>query len=232
MSQPVTDPVSDDDLLARAGAGDGAAFTVLFRRRQGEVFRFALHLTGAPAIAEDVTQDVFLAVMGQASRYQPGRSSVAAWLCGIARNHARRRLSERSLVAFESADEADELEMAVCPDPLGDLTRAEQIEALRRAVLSLPLKYREVVVICDLQELSYVDAAGMIGCAVGTIRSRLHRGRALLAAKMSVPDAAGRSVERLVEATPAEVSRTADEAQSVDHVRRRQGGKSDERCFA
>jgi RNA polymerase sigma-70 factor (ECF subfamily) len=117
---------------------------------------------------------------------------VAAWLCGIARNHVRRRLErDRPLVALEHDGERDE--PAVHPDPLGDLAQAEGLEALRVAVLSLPLRYREAVVLCDLQELSYADAAAALGCAVGTIRSRLHRGRALLASKMGagrVPDPA------------------------------------------
>jgi RNA polymerase sigma-70 factor (ECF subfamily) len=72
----------------------------------------------------------------------------------------------------------------VHPDPIGDLSNAEEIVALRRAVLSLPVRYREVVVLCDLENLSYVDAASALECAVGTVRSRLHRGRALLEAKM------------------------------------------------
>jgi RNA polymerase sigma-70 factor, ECF subfamily len=190
MSDLLVDPVSDDGLIARIATGDSAAFTALFRRRQGEVFRFALHLTGAPSVAEDVTQEVFLSVMRDAGRYEPGRSSVVAWLCGMARNHARRRLErDRPTVSLDEDGEAEPI--VVCPDPLGDLTRAEQVECLRRAVLSLPLRYREVVVICDLQEVSYADAAEALGCAVGTIRSRLHRGRALLASKMSAAGRAG-----------------------------------------
>ena len=186
-------PPTDDELLARIAMGDATAFTALFRRRQGEVFRFALHMIGSPAGAEDVTQEVFLTLMRDAGRYQPGRSSGIAWLCGIARNHALRRLErERSTVPLEDEALPEHQALAVTSDPLGDLTRSEQLEALRRAVLSLPVRYREVVVMCVLQELSYLDAARAIGCAVGTIRSRLHRGRALLAAKMQ---ARGRTQE-------------------------------------
>jgi RNA polymerase sigma-70 factor (ECF subfamily) len=175
--------VTDEDLLAAVAAGDRAAFSALFRRRQADVYRFALHMLGEPAAADDVTQEVFLAVMRDAGRFEPGRATVAAWLCGIARNHARRRLErDRRLVAFD-VDEDEALPL-MQPDPLGDLTRAEGIEALRRAVSSLPLPYREAVIACDLQELSYVDAAAALGCAVGTVRSRLHRGRALLASKL------------------------------------------------
>jgi len=178
---------ADDDLIARVARGDAQAFARLFRRRQGEVYRFALHMTGAPAAADDVTQDVFMVVMRTAARYEAGRSGVAAWLCGIARNCARQRLGRER--AFQPLDDVDEeaIEDAGGPaDPLIDLTRAEGIAQVRRAVLSLPLRYREVVVLCDLQELSYAEAADALACAVGTVRSRLHRGRQLLASKLSV----------------------------------------------
>jgi len=184
------DDLHDGELIGRVAAGDVEAFAVLFRRRQGQVYRFALHMTASPAVAEDVTQDVFLAVMGDAGRYDATRASVVAWLCGIARNHVRRRAErDRPLQPLgdsqnEADAEADKL-FADADDVLGALTRAESIEAVRDAVLTLPIVYREAIVLCDLQEMSYADAAAALGCAVGTVRSRLHRGRALLATKLS-----------------------------------------------
>jgi RNA polymerase sigma-70 factor (ECF subfamily) len=68
------------------------------------------------------------------------------------------------------------------------MTRAEGIARVRRAVLSLPVRYREVIVLCELQELTYAEAAQALGCAIGTVRSRLHRARALLAGKLSEQD--------------------------------------------
>lgn len=186
------DETTDDDLLERVAGGEAAAFALLFRRRHGVVYRFALHMTGSPAAAEDVTQEAFLAVMRDASRYQPGRSGVTAWLCGIARNHARRRLErDRSMVPFDEGDDGQVEWPAASGDLLEDLTRVEGIAALRRAILTLPLRYREAVVLCDLQELTYADAADALGCAVGTVRSRLHRGRALLAAKLTARTTTG-----------------------------------------
>ena len=183
--EPLPDSVPDDELLVRIAVGDSSAFTTLFRRRQADVYRVALLMTGRPAAAEDVTQEVFLLVMRDAARYEAGRSSVTAWLCGIARNHARRRLErEGRIVPLQEEREAEMPGIAVYPDPIGDLANRERRNALRQAVLSLPLRYREVVVLCDLQELSYADAAAALDCAVGTVRSRLHRARALLAAKM------------------------------------------------
>ena len=182
MTDPATLP--DEELLRRIAAGDADAMAVLFRRRQGNVYRFALHLTGSPAIADDVTQDVFIAVIRDAGRFEPGRAAVTAWLCGIARNFVRRRLTlDRAMASLDDED-AGEGVPAAAADPLEDLTSAERIEALKRGVLSLPLRYREAVVLCDLQELSYVDAAQALGCPVGTVRSRLSRGRSLLTEKM------------------------------------------------
>ena len=185
-----SDELQDAELISRVAAGDAEAFSLLFRRHQGQIYRFALHMTASPSIAEDVTQEVFLAVMSDAGRYDAARASVAAWLCGIARNHVRRRAErDRPLQPLRDGDENDEdgfdQRLTVEGDTLGDLTRAESIEALREAVLTLPVKYREAVVLCDLQELAYADAAAALGCAVGTVRSRLHRGRALLAMKLA-----------------------------------------------
>src|SRR5688572_6195076 len=175
------DNASDETLLERVATGDRNAMSLLFRRRQQSIYRFALHLSGSPAVADDVTQEVFITVIRDAARFEVGRSTVVAWLCGIARNLVRRRFAERETDPID--DEALESLPSVHPDPLGDLTQAEALEALRRAVLSLPMRYREVVVLCDLQEMAYEDAASALGCPVGTVRSRLHRGRAMLTAK-------------------------------------------------
>jgi len=74
--------------------------------------------------------------------------------------------------------------LAVLDDPLLDLTRREGIDTLRRAVQALPRRYREVVVLCDLEEVDYADAAAALGCPIGTVRSRLHRARGLLLEKL------------------------------------------------
>jgi RNA polymerase sigma-70 factor (ECF subfamily) len=185
----LSDLLPDAELVRRVAAGDADAFATLFERRQGEVYRFALNMTASRSIADDVTQETFLAVMRDASRYDSARAAVGAWLCGIARNHVRRRLDRDRRLRALAEDEGDETpaasQLAAVDDPLADLTRAERVEAVRGAVLLLPVRYREVVVLCDLEELSYVDAAAALGCALGTVRSRLHRGRALLAERLS-----------------------------------------------
>ena len=212
-----SDDLQDGELISRVAAGDAEAFAQLFRRRQGQVYRFALHMTASPSIAEDVTQEVFLAVMSDAGRYDGARASVVAWLCGIARNHVRRRAErDRPLQPFATGEDPeadgnvlDEI-LVVDANTLGDLTRAESIEALREAVLTLPVKYREAVVLCDLQEMTYADAATAIGCAIGTVRSRLHRGRALLAVKMAASSSVECGKPVGSRESPADITRVPD----------------------
>ena len=173
--------MTDPELVRRMAAGDESAFVALYRRRQGGVFRFALQMSGSAIVAEEVTQDVFLTLIRDARKYDPTRGSVAAYLYGIARNRVLRHLEQdRPYVALDDASET----IPSAEDPLADLTREERLQALRRAVLSLPPAYREVVVLCDLQELGYADVADALECPVGTVRSRLHRARALLAEKL------------------------------------------------
>lgn len=172
---------TDEQLLRRMAAGDEDALVALYRRRQGAVYRFAVQMTGSAAVAEDVTQEVFLELLRNPKRFDPSRGSVAAFLYGMARNFVLRRLQGER----EQGCEPEVLEqVAATCDPLGDLTRIERIGALREAVLALPRHYREAVVLCDLHEMSYEQAAGVLGCAVGTVRSRLHRARAMLAERL------------------------------------------------
>lgn len=89
---PAVDRLTDEDLVRRAAAGDRNAFAALYRRRRPDVFRFALHMTAETSVAEDIVQDVFMVVIDDAARFEPGRATVAAWLCGIARNRLRQRL--------------------------------------------------------------------------------------------------------------------------------------------
>jgi RNA polymerase sigma-70 factor (ECF subfamily) len=170
---------SDESLLGRMLEGDEDAFTALYRRRQGPLYRFALHMSGSAAIAEDVTQDVFLALIESGRRFDGSRGPLLSFLYGIARNLVLRRI-EKDRAAEPVGEEYADGEAL-----LDDLTRRETVEQVRRAVLSLPAAYREAVVLCDLENASYEDAAAALGCPVGTVRSRLSRGRAMLAQKLA-----------------------------------------------
>ena len=172
----------DDLLVARIADGDREAFAELYGRHRAEVCRFAAHMSGSATLAEDIVHEVFVALIGSASRYRPGQTTVRLWLFGIARNHVRRARSMRRLLSLD--DEPDNRAFTVDPDPAGDIDRRRDVESLKRAIVALPVRYREAVVLCDLQEFSYADAAAALGCAIGTVRSRLHRGRALLARQL------------------------------------------------
>jgi RNA polymerase sigma-70 factor (ECF subfamily) len=174
---------SDVDLMRRTAAGDRGAFEALYRTHHATVYRFARLMTGSTTIAEDIVQEVFLALMRNASRYDPARASLTTYLYGSARHHTRRRLlRDRFLVRLD--DQAD-LCLPSSPATVADeLIRQRDVQHLRRAIVRLPARYREVIVLCDLQDVSYADAAESLGCAIGTIRSRLHRARHLLADKL------------------------------------------------
>ncbi len=178
--------LDDSELLRSMLAGDEEALIVLYRRRQGAIYRFAYQMSGSVTLAEDVTQEVFLFLMREGHVFDPGRGSLSSFLLGVTRNYVLRRLRGDHFLNQSTT----ELEAEVVDDqidgssPLDDLTRAESIESVRKAVLSLPERYREVVVLCELQEMSYAEAAEVLECAIGTVRSRLHRARALLLNKL------------------------------------------------
>jgi RNA polymerase sigma-70 factor, ECF subfamily len=178
---------SEGDLLERMIAGDEQAFTALYRRWQGPLYRFALQMTGTPQVAEEVIQETFMTLIWKARSFDPARGTLGAFLYGVCRKHVLRTLDqERTYVSLEAdANGNGPDEPSVTPDWLADFAAAETIERVRSAVLSLPPSYREVVVLCDLHEMSYLEAAQALACAVGTVRSRLHRARALLAAKLA-----------------------------------------------
>jgi RNA polymerase sigma-70 factor (ECF subfamily) len=168
---------ADEDLVARLRKGDEAAFATLYRRRQGPIFRFAFHMTSDLVIAEDVTQEVFLALLTGRAKFDVSRGSLSAFLFGVARHQVLKRVGRNRATVVEQDSTADE-------DVLGDMVRQQTVDQVRRAVLSLPAPYREAVVLCDLEESSYEEAALALDCPVGTVRSRLNRGRALLAQKL------------------------------------------------
>lgn len=185
----ITTDTSDENLLRRSAVGEEQAFLELYRRRQGGVYRFALHMSGSVAVAEEVTQEVFLAVIRDAKRFDAERGSASAFLIGVARNHVL-KLLQRNRAYIGMEDESAE-PVSSADDVVSTLARAEAVENVRQAVLELPSVYREAVVLCDLQEMSYADAAEALGVPVGTVRSRIARGRALLAQKLSRPGAQG-----------------------------------------
>lgn len=161
---------------------DADRFTKLYRQHSLKIFRFALHMSGSATLAEEVAQETFLMLIRQPERFDPSRGEMEAFLFGVARNLVRRHLDAGR--KLECIEDGGEYLFASGEDILGDLTRRENIQAVKDAILALPPKYREAVVLCDLQEMSYERAAEVMQCAVGTVRSRLHRARNLLLVKL------------------------------------------------
>jgi RNA polymerase sigma-70 factor (ECF subfamily) len=143
-----------------------------------------------------VVQDTFLAVLRQDTRHDAPRGEVRSYLLGIARHFVLRRLGARYRApASDSLDDAGETAPSDSPTSLDAIVRAETVDTVRSAIDELPAPYRDAVVLCELEELDYAAAARVMQCPIGTVRSRLHRARALLATALAAlnPVTASRS---------------------------------------
>ncbi len=170
--------ISDSELLRLTAKGDEAAFLSLYQRHQGSIFRFALHMSGAIETAEEIVQEVFLSILSSPKGFVESNGSLQGYLIGAARNLIRNRLNSNRRFQEADGDPASSIELT------DELTKQEHLRDLRTAILSLPANYREVVVLCDLEGLDYATVAERLGCPVGTVRSRLHRARSILSAKL------------------------------------------------
>jgi RNA polymerase sigma-70 factor, ECF subfamily len=167
---------TDEELYRQVRKGDRNALAELYERREPGLYRYALYACGSRTVAEEVTQEIFLRLIGPGIPFDEHRGSLEAYLYGVARNLLRRRPPALGL---------DEVEEPVTDeDALRDLIDGQRAAALTEAVRELPVGYRDAVVLCDLEERSYEEAALLMGCPVGTVRSRLHRARGLLTAKL------------------------------------------------
>lgn len=189
----------DVELLRRLAAGSHDAFLEFYRRHQGGLYRYAMHMSGGPQSAADVVQDTFLTIIRHAQKYDEQKGTPAAFLFGIARNHLR-KLHEKEGRYVPLAEEAGHGSWAgeayagnnghsparpvASETVLDGLERAQTVELLREAILTLPDHYREPVTLCDLEGKSYNEAAALLECPVGTVRSRLNRARSILLDKL------------------------------------------------
>lgn len=201
MAEPVE--TRDVELLRRLAAGDEGAFLEFYRRHQGGLYRYAMHMSGSPQSAADVLQETFLTLIRHTNKYDEDKGTPAAFLFGIARNHLR-KLHEKE---GRYVPLSDELGRGLTTGGSGDMTpsngnghsssgpgtaemilegleHAQITELLRDAILTLPDHYREPVTLCDLEGKSYGEAAALLECPVGTVRSRLNRARSILLDKL------------------------------------------------
>ncbi|MDR3765314.1 MAG: sigma-70 family RNA polymerase sigma factor [Acidobacteriota bacterium] len=184
----MNDTLPEQELLRLAVAGEEAAFAALYMRLKSSVYRFALHMTGSPAQAEDIVQDAFLTLVQEGDRYDESKGQVLSFLLGITRNLVRRvyRSSLREAPLTMENEEGEEVEMVLESghDTIAEVLQGEAVSVVRDAVQSLPPHYREVVVLCDLCDMTYAEASKQLDCNLGTIRSRLNRAHNLLAKKL------------------------------------------------
>jgi RNA polymerase sigma-70 factor (ECF subfamily) len=180
----------DEELLKRSAKGDEEAFTILYRRHADVLYRFAFRMTSSSWGAEEIVQDVFMTLVREPGKYDAERGTLPAFLFGITRNkimkYNERLPREVSLVERQEDSSGGGLTLRDSFTPAMWAEQRERLEKVRAAVMELPIEFRETVVLCELEEMTYDQAARMLDCPIGTIRSRLHRGRALLLAKLEM----------------------------------------------
>ncbi len=188
--------IEPHQLLQSIAEADESAFLELYNAWQGVIYRFAWQMTGSRSMAEDIVQDVFLLLIRKKLHFDPSKGTFSSFIYGVARNLSLKSVRKNHrlsgiLQMFHNRRESEPRSS----DPLMKLTEGESAAHLRKCILTLPSQYREMIILCDLHELSYVEAAEITGCAIGTVRSRLHRGRELLVHKLRAEQNAGEKSE-------------------------------------
>ena len=176
----------DSEHMARLAAGDPSALRELYQRHGRALLRFSSAMCRSRQAAEDLVHDTFVALLREPNLFDPQQGSVFGYLCGVLRHRVSRHFRhEKRLVALELDDEGAHQQVSPGDSPADEIARSETTRAFRRAILELPLQHREVIALCDLEELPYATVATILNCPVGTVRSRLHRARALLTLRLA-----------------------------------------------
>jgi RNA polymerase sigma-70 factor (ECF subfamily) len=185
MLWPKRRHTEETDLMGRLAAGDRQALDLIYRAEAAEVYRFGLAMSGNPAWAADAVQDAFVHLAEKPQGYDRNQGPLRAYLCGIARYKLLARWREVSRVVAAEADEASEDDEDIGAlhghSPEAELARSQETRALWRAIGRLPWVFREAVVLVDIQERTYTEAAQIAGVEINTLRTRLHRARKRLA---------------------------------------------------
>jgi RNA polymerase sigma-70 factor (ECF subfamily) len=172
---------TDAELLAAHVAGDPGAFGILVGRHRDRLWAVALRTTGDPEEASDALQDAFISAFRRAEQFR-GDSAVTTWLHRIVVNASLDRL-RRKAVRHTSPlpDDDSNLPGAVVADPLDAMDRRETQLVVTAALAELPEEQREAILLVDVEGWSVDEAAAILGCPTGTVKSRCFRGRAKLA---------------------------------------------------
>ena len=184
----MTPPPTDSDLLRQMRSGAASAFQALYQRHQGPLFRFAALRCGSPHTAADIVQDVFMGLLTERFKFDPLRGALPNFLFGVARNLILRHEAPLQRLAHLSEpdeDGAEALELASeTGEPLERMLSNELAEEVRRVLSLLPPHYRDALILYEMHELSYLEIAEICQVDIGTVRSRLSRGRAAMAKRL------------------------------------------------
>jgi RNA polymerase sigma-70 factor (ECF subfamily) len=191
-TDPAAEPHPDVALVARAKAGDTAAFEQLIRQYDRQIFRTALHITQNREDAEDITQDVFFKAFQKLEQFQ-GNSKFSTWLVRIAVNESLMRLRKRKTSKTVSMDQDVETAEGSIPrdfaewrpNPEQNYSQSELAEILRKTIAGLPPGFRTVFTLRDIENLSTEETAEALGLSVPAVKSRLLRARLQLRERLS-----------------------------------------------
>lgn len=174
----------DSEYMARLATGDASALRHLYDRHGRALLRFSTAMCRSRQVAEDLVHDTFVALLREPFAFDPALGTVYGYLCGVLRHRVSRHFrQEKRWVALDSEDESAE-PRSESQGPVDEIARSEATAGFRRAMLELPLQHREIIALCDLEELPYATVATILGVPLGTVRSRLHRARALLSIRL------------------------------------------------
>ena len=178
MSPPERISEPEEDLIARSRDGDVDAFNQIVDMYQRPLYNMALRMLGDAPAAEDATQDAFFSAFRNIGRFKGG--NLKSWLFTIAANACRDVLRSRNVRRTESLDAED---VTIDPpssteSPEDYAVRREMGQSIQQGLDSIPHNQRLAVVLIDVQGFGYEEAAGVMGISVGTVKSRLSRGRA------------------------------------------------------
>ena len=187
----VSDSTDEAQIIASILAGNTHLFHDLIRPHERSVYAMALSLLHNEADAEDAAQEAFLKAFRNLAKFR-GESKFSTWLISITLNEARSRLRSKKVMKTESLDEPPENQGPVTPALLRDwreipseaLERHEIRTMLQQAITDLPLIYREVFLLRDVEELSVNQSAETLGISIASVKVRLHRARIMLQKKL------------------------------------------------
>lgn len=178
---PTTQVAASEALVRRLRQGDASALEPLYRSESPGVFRYALALCGQSDWAADAMQEAFVQFAGRPEGWDAGRGPLGAYLAGMARHHLLARWRDLPVAHDE---DAEDLRHDPADAPEQQLVRAQDQARVWAALQTLPWTFREAIVLVDLQERAYAEAARIAGVELNTLRTRLHRGRARLLAAL------------------------------------------------